>query len=104
VADDYYFPSFNLSDGTSGCLTIANWTVPGISAQAPEYFYYSQFFYSTHGGQGAPAFGPYQVGNLTDDEYGYFGLNNTYNAKMVYYYYSMEDVNLNYNQFMNDAV
>jgi len=29
---------------------------------------------------------------LTGDEYSYFGLNNTYNAKMTYYYYSIEDV------------
>jgi len=31
VEDDYYFPKFTLSDNTTGCLTIANWTVPGIS-------------------------------------------------------------------------
>jgi hypothetical protein len=43
-----------------GSLTISNWTVPGITAQAPEYFYYSQFLYKpSSGSQGAPAFTPW---------------------------------------------
>jgi len=41
---------------------------------------------------------------LTGDEYSYFGLNNTYNAKMVYYYYSIEDVSNVQNAFMNQTV
>ena len=41
---------------------------------------------------------------MTDDSYSYFGLNNTYNAKMAYYYYSIENVDNVVNQYMNDTV
>lgn len=41
---------------------------------------------------------------MTDDSYSYFGLNNTYNAKMAYYYYSIENVDNVVNEYMNDTV
>jgi hypothetical protein len=48
-------------------------------------------------------FTPLEVGNLTSSEYSYFGLNNTYNAKMAYYYYSIEDVSNPATRYMDDT-
>jgi hypothetical protein len=41
---------------------------------------------------------------MTSSDYSYFGLNNTYNAKMVYYYYTLEDVDNIATPFMDDTV
>lgn len=45
-ADAAYFPTFDLPNNHTGCLTVANWTMPGIGSQAPEYAYYVQFVYN----------------------------------------------------------
>lgn len=83
---DYYFPVDN-STGQAETLTINYWGVPGIG-KAPEYFYYSQFHYKPFSGaQNPPALDAWQVGNMTDHRYSYFGVGNTYNAKMLYFYY-----------------
>lgn len=79
--------------------------MPGISDQAPEYFYYTKFLYkATAGTLRAPVLDVEQVVNMTSSDYTYFGLNNTYNAKMVYYYYTIEDVDNIVTPFMNDTV
>jgi len=36
--EDYYFPA-----SSAGNSSIANWDVPGISTQAPEYAFYTQY-------------------------------------------------------------
>jgi len=85
--DDYYFP-VNATSGTGNeTLTVTDWSVPGIT-KSPEYFYYSQFHYAPFSGaQHPPALDAWQVGNMTDHRYNYFGIGNTYNAKQLYYYY-----------------
>lgn len=84
--DDYYFP--NATDAPSGePLSIMGWNVPGINKE-PEYYYYSQFHYKPFSGaQNPPALDAWQVGNMTDNRYNYYGIGNTYNAKMLYFYY-----------------
>jgi len=42
-----------------------------------------------------PALDAWQVGNLTDAKYSYFGIGNTYNAKTLYWYFAT-------NQWQND--
>lgn len=77
---DYYFP-VNTSSSTAETLSVTEWSVPGID-KAPEYFYYSQFHYKPFSGaQNPPALDAWQVGNMTDNRYNYFGIGNTYNAK-----------------------
>lgn len=66
---------------------MTDWGVPGIG-KSPEYFYYSQFHYKPFSGAlNAPALDAWQVGNLTDNRYNYYGIGNTYNAKQLYYNY-----------------
>jgi len=43
-----------------------------------------------------------QVSNVSSSSYNNFGLNNTYNNKQLYYYYSIED-KANANTFMNNT-
>lgn len=70
---------------------MTEWGVPGIG-KSPEYFYYSQFHYKPFpGAQGAPALDAWQVGNMTDNHYSYFGIGNTYNAKQLYWTYITND-------------
>lgn len=81
--DADYFPV----DSTNETLSVIDWGVPGIT-KAPEYFYYSQFHYAPFSGaQSAPALDAWQVGNMTDNHYNYYGIGNTYNAKHLYFNY-----------------
>lgn len=66
---------------------MTDWGVPGIG-KSPEYFYYSQFHYAPFtGAQNPPPLDAWQVGNITDNHYSYYGIGNTYNAKQLYYNY-----------------
>lgn len=84
---DYYFPVGKTSTGSNESLSVTDWGVPGIG-KSPEYFYYSQFHYKPFtGAQNPPALDAWQVGNITDNRYNYYGIGNTYNAKQLYYNY-----------------
>jgi len=82
-------------------LTVCDWGVEGIDCNmaalplgAPEYYFYVQYAYISEGGtQYAPSLDAYQVGNLTNKKYSYFGIGNTYNAKELYWYYSTNNYN-----------
>lgn len=107
--DDYYFPEGQTLQHTNETLSICTWGVEGINCtapngndrlNAPEYFFYSQYILRTTGGQLiAPALDSWQVGNLSDDKYSYFGIGNTYNAKQLYFYYSTNQYK-NYNEYI----
>jgi hypothetical protein len=65
--------------------------MPGISTAPPEYYYYSLEYFTPLGGVSSPVLSASQVANITNNEYSYYGLNNTYNAKALYYYYSITE-------------
>jgi len=66
------------------------------TVKAPEYYFYAQFVLKSSSSQLAvPALDAWQVGNLTDAKYSYFGIGNTYNAKTLYWYFAT-------NQWQND--
>jgi hypothetical protein len=82
----YYFPVDSTSS-TGESLSVTEWGVPGI-VKSPEYYYYSQFHYKPFSGaQNPPALDAWQVGNMTDNHYNYYGIGNTYNAKHLYFNY-----------------
>jgi hypothetical protein len=66
-------------------LSLNDWNLRGIDSNS-EYFYYSQ--YNLLYGHDAPELSSWQVGNMTHSSYNYFGLDNSFNAKHLYYLYT----------------
>jgi hypothetical protein len=96
--NEEYFPTGKTLQGTNETLSICEWGVEGINCtapngndrqNAPEYFFYAQYILRTSGGQlVAPALDSWQVGNLSNDKYSYYGIGNSYNSKQLFFYYS----------------
>lgn len=86
-----YFPTKDTTGKTG--LSLTEWNLKGIGPVAPEYYFYSST-YTAYDTYESPMLTPDQVGNLTSTQYQYMGMNNTYNAKAIYYAYSMTDVNM----------
>jgi len=61
-------------------LSVEDWNIPGIEGK-PEYFAYSQM--GVQEAPFAPALTYEQVTNITRSSYNYWGLNNTYNLKVL---------------------
>lgn len=72
-------------------MSLTSWNIPGLSEAEPEYYYYSNLYNQPPGGSDTPVLTTDQVSNITSSTYQYMGLNNTYNAKALYYNYGITD-------------
>lgn len=77
--------------------------IPDFPTASPEYYAYGK---STSPGRAErPALTVEQVTNITSTTYTYMGLNNTYNAKALYYYYVNTDYRAsNVPTYLTDAM
>jgi hypothetical protein len=79
--DETLFPS---------SLTYNTWNST-IVPEPCEYYYFSKFV-TGYGPEHTetPPLDSWQVANVTGKSYNYYGLDNTYNAKHLYYFYSVQ--------------